>query len=149
MHNDPEFTTPRIVDEKGERVILITIEYIRYHNINTPSYFTALATTDAAVYYRDHLYTDTMKFYLLNNQDFEHEDFNSKRTEGSLLCRLVTQLKALAGQYPDDSTLKNIIHQEQIHIIGDPPQETMNQLVEGGKTTATLTARVPVHTTEN
>ncbi len=35
------------------------------------SYFNALATTDTTVYYREHLRPYTLKFYLLNNQDFD------------------------------------------------------------------------------
>jgi len=149
VHIDPGRTIPQIVDEKGERVILITIEYIRYNNIDTPSYFNALATTDAAVYYKDHLHTDTLKFYLLNNQVFEQTDFDLKRMQGATLCRLVTHLKAMAGQYPDEPTLQNIISKQEVQVIGDPPQETMNRLSGPGIGALTLTAQVPVHTTQN
>ncbi len=144
---DSGHTITQLVDEKGERVILITIEYIRYNNINTPSYFHALATTDAAVFYREHLHTDTLQFYLLNNQDFDQTNFNLKRVQGATLCRLVTQLKAMNGEYPDESILENIISKQEIQAIGDPLQETLNRLVGPGIATLNLTARVPVHIT--
>jgi hypothetical protein len=149
VHVDSGQTIAQIIGEKGERVILITIEYIRYNNINTPSYFNALATTDAAIYYKENLHTDTLKFYLLNNQDFDQTNFDLKRVQGATLCRLVTQLKAMAGEYPDEPTLESIIRKQEIQVIGDPPQETMNRLVGPGTTMIKLEARVPVHTTSN
>jgi hypothetical protein len=126
VHIDPERTIAQTVDKKGERVILITIEYIRYSNIDTPSYFDALARTDAAVYYKDHLHTDTLRFYLLNNHDFEQTNFNLKRAQGATFSRLVTQLKAMAEDYPDEPTLEKIISKQEIQVIGDPPQETID-----------------------
>jgi hypothetical protein len=149
VHIDPEHTINQIVDEKGERVILITIEYIRYSNINSPSHLNVLATIDAVAYYKDRLHTDTLKFYVLNNRDFEQTDFDLKRVQGARLCRLVTQLKAMAGQYPNESTLQDIISKQEIQVIGDPLQETMNTLVGPGRTTFNLTARVPIHTTQD
>ncbi len=149
VHIDPGRTITQIVGEKSERVILITIEYIRYHNIDTPSYFRALAATDAAVYYKEHLHTDTLKFYLINNQDFEQTDFDSKRAQGAALCRLVTQLKAMAGQYPDGSILENIISEHEIQVVGDPPKETMERLVGPGRTSASLEARITPQAIQN
>jgi hypothetical protein len=149
VHVDPVRTIAQIVDEKGERVILITIEYIRYNNINTPSYFNALTTADANVYYRERLHTDILKFYVLNNQDFEQTNFDLKRAQGATLCRLVTHLKAMAGQYPDESTLQNIISKQEIQVIGDPPQESLNHLVGPGRMAFSLTARVPIHATQD
>jgi hypothetical protein len=137
------------VGQKSDRVILITIEYIRYNNIDTPSYFRALAPTDAAVYYKENLHTDTLKFYLVNNQDFEQTDFNSKRAQGASLCRLVTQLKAMDGQYPDESTLENIITKHEIQVVGDPPKETMERLVGPGRTSASLEERITPQAIQN
>jgi hypothetical protein len=71
VHIDPGRMITQIVGQKSERVISITIEYIRYNNIDTPSYFRALAPADATGYYKDHLHTDPIQFYLVNNQDFE------------------------------------------------------------------------------
>jgi hypothetical protein len=144
VHNGPQRTNVQVVGEKGQRVILITIEYIRYSNIDTPSYFGALATTDAAAYYKDHLHTDTLKFYLVNNQDFEQVDFDSKRIQGATLCRLVTQLKTMAGKYPDEPTLESIINKHEIQAIGDPPKENLDRLVGHGSNTISLEARVPL-----
>jgi hypothetical protein len=149
VHIDSGRTVVEIVGEKGERVILISIEYIRYHNINTPSYFNALATADATSYYKDHLHTDKLNFYLLNNQDFDQTDFNLKRAQGSTLCRLVTLLKAMDGEYPDESTLENIIDKHEIQTIGDPPKETMDKIVGHGTTTTTVETRVPLQALQN
>jgi hypothetical protein len=149
VHINPDHTTVQVVDEKGERFILITIEYIRYSNINTPSYFGALATTDAAAYYKDHLHTDTLKFYILNNHDFEQADFDLKRAQGATLCRLITLLKAMSGQYPDEAALADIINKHEIQTVGDSPRENLDKLIGHGRATASLELRVPVHALQN
>jgi hypothetical protein len=55
----------------------------------------------------------------------------------------------MAGQYPDESTLQNIISKQEIQVIGDPPQESLNHLVGPGRMAFSLTARVPIHTTQD
>lgn len=129
IHADTGQTISKIVDEKGERVILMTIEYIRYNHINTPSYLNALPSRDAIAFYKEHFHTDVLKFYLLNNHDFDRTNFDVKRAQGAALCRLVTQLKAMVNEYPDDATLETIIRKQEIQAIGDPLQETLHRSI--------------------
>ena len=54
--------------------------------INTPSYFNILSVSDAI--------------------DFDRTNFDVKQAQGVILCRLVTQLKAMRNDYPDELTLE-------------------------------------------
>lgn len=134
VHTDTGQTISQIVDEKGERVILMTIEYIRYNHINSPSYFNVLPNDDAMNFYREHFHQDVLKFYLLNNHDFDRTNFDVKRAQGATFCRLVTQLKAMVDQYPNDATLETIIRKQEIQAIGDPLQETLNRSINRNTT---------------
>ncbi len=145
VHADPGRIIRQIVDEKGERVILIEIQYIRYSNINSPSYFNALAKTDAEVYYKERFDTVPLTFYLLNNQDFDQTNFDLKRAQAVTLCRLVAHLKAMVGQYPDEPTLNNIINKQAILDIGDPPQEALVHITEPGTTAVQIEIQAPIH----
>jgi hypothetical protein len=85
------------------------------------SYFNALATTDTTVYYREHPHP-----YILSNSIY-------------LIIKIST----------DEPILESIISKQEIQVIGDPLQETMNHLIWPGTTTVRLGTRVPVHTTSD
>jgi hypothetical protein len=149
VHIEPEKIMTTISGHEAERKILITIEYLRYSNIDTPSHVRVLGTTDQLAYYKEHLFTDTLKFYLLDNRDLEPEDFDLKRMQASTLCRLVTQLKTMVGHYPDEPTLQMIIGKRDHLAIGDPPRETIQRLVGSGRTTTELELSVPKQAIED
>jgi len=117
-----------IANREAERKILITIEYIRYSNIHTPSHVRVLSVPDQSAFYKEHIHSDTLQLYLLDNHEFEKANFDAKQTQASTICRLVTQLKSMIGHYPDEPTLNQIIGKQGILTIGDPPQETIQPL---------------------
>jgi hypothetical protein len=98
VHTEPEQIITTISNKEAERKILITIEYIRYSNIDTPSHIRVLSVPDQFGFFREHLYEDTLKFYLLDNYDLEQADFDLKRTQASTLCRLITKASQYTNQ---------------------------------------------------
>jgi hypothetical protein len=129
-----------ILNQEAQRYILITIEYIRYSNIDSPSHVRVLPQSDQAAFFNKHfnMDMDPLQFYLLNNNVFEQTDFNLKREQASILCRLVTQLKAMGGHYPDELALERIISNPNILAIGDPVEETMTRFTGPGRITTTV-----------
>lgn len=120
-------------NQKAERKILITLEYARYSNIDTPSHLRVTSTAFQTNFYDQHFHVDSLEFYLLDNNEFEKTDFDLKRMQGSILCCLVTQLKAMIGRYPDEETLEEIINTHDYFEAGDPPTEKFarSMLVDG------------------
>jgi len=149
VHTEPEEIITTISNQEAERKVLITIEYIRYSNIDTPSHIRVLSVPDQFAFFREHLCKDTLNFYLLDSYDFEQADFDLKRMQASTLCRLVTQLKAMVGYYPDEPTLQMIIDKGDNMAIGDPPNETIGRLTGPGMITASLELTVPFQVNEN
>jgi len=149
IHKEPEQIITKISNREAERKILVTVEYIRYSNIHTPSNVRVLSVPDQVAFYKEHLDIDTLKFYLLANRDFEQADFNLKRTQASTLCRLVTQLKSMIGYYPDEPTLEKIIGKRGTFAIGDPPQETIGQSVGSARANVGWETTVPFTAIEN
>jgi len=149
IQTGPEEIITTISNQEAERKILITIEYIRYSNIDSPSHIRVLSVPDQVAFFKEHFHKDTLKFYLLNSNDFEQADFDLKRMQASTLCRLVTQLKAMVGYYPDEPTLQMIIDKGDNMAIGDPPNETIGRLTGPGMITASLELTVPFQVNEN
>ncbi|CAF4282701.1 unnamed protein product [Rotaria sp. Silwood2] len=149
INNEPEQIITTISNQEAERKILITIEYIRYSNIHTPSHIRVLPTTDQGTFYKEHLHTDILKFYLLDNIDFEQIDFDVKRMQAATLCRLVTQLKSMIGHYPNEQTLEQLINRQGSLAIGDPPKETIERLLNPGKTVKSLEAPISLTCIKN
>jgi hypothetical protein len=128
VHTGPEQIIKTISNREAERKILITVDYIHYSNIHTPSHVRVLSVPDQAAFYKEHIDIDTLQFYLLDNHDFEEADFDAKKMQAATICRLVTQLKSMIGHYPDEPTLDQIIGKHGILTIGDPPQGTIQRL---------------------
>jgi hypothetical protein len=59
----------------------------------------------------------TLKFNLLNHQDFENDDYNAKKEQAELLCRTVVHLKTLRI-YPSVQALPALLHQESLESLG-------------------------------
>ncbi len=149
IHTKPEQVVTTISGEEAQRRILITIEYIRYSNIHTPSHVRVLSALDQATFYKENLHTDILQFYLLDNCDFEQTAFDLKRMQASVLCRMVTQLKAMIGNYPDESILQTIISKHSTLAIGDPPKENLERLVGPGQVSTSMEVSVPFPAIKN
>lgn len=149
VHVDPGRTVKQVVGQKGEHMIRITVEYIRYNNIDTASHLRVLRTTDAEEYYKEHLHTDKLEFYLIDNNEFDQTNFNVQRAAGARLCRVVTNLKAMSNQYPDASALQGILNAPEVDAMGESPRETMDRLVGPGVALAVVTAHVPLEAIQN
>ncbi|CAF4636902.1 unnamed protein product, partial [Rotaria sp. Silwood2] len=65
-----------------------------------------------------------------------------KRMQAATLCRLVTQLKSMIGHYPNEQTLEQLINRQGSLAIGDPPKETIERLLNPGKTVKSLEAPI-------
>jgi hypothetical protein len=125
VHRFSEQIVTTISGKEAVRRILIIIEYIRYSNINTPSHIRVLGSDDQLTFYKERLHADTLQFYLLDNHDFENNDYVLKQAQAASLCRLVTQLKAMVGQYPDAAALEKIGGKRDDLVIGEPPNEAI------------------------
>ncbi len=144
LHTElPEIRTT-IQGEHAERRILVTIEYIRYSNIHTPSHVRALAISDQGAFYRENLHKDTMQFYLMDNSDCKQTDFELKHMQASVLCRLVTDFKAMVGHYPDEPTFQTILKRHDGLAIGEPPKEDIVQLMGLANVTTQLQLAIPL-----
>ena len=71
VHHKSEEMITTISKGGAERKILITIEYDHYTNIHIPSHIRLLSTNDQVEFYKEKLHTDTMKFYLIDNSEFD------------------------------------------------------------------------------
>ena len=143
VHHEPEQIITTISNQEAERKILITMEYIRYSNIDTPSHVRVFSPSDQFDFYRRNFHKiEPLEFYLLDNYDFEQADFDFKRMQASTLCRLVTQLKAMIGHYSDEPTLGMIIGKRGNLAVGDPPQETIGRLTGSGRITISIEVTV-------
>lgn len=147
---EPEEIITTISNQEAERKILITIEYSRYSNIDTPSHIRVLSLSDQVAFFRERFHTDILEFYLLDNHDFEQTDFDLKRMQASTICRLVTQLKSMSGHYPDALTLEHIIGKHDTLAIGNPPEENFRRLTSAERINASLNfTTVPIEAVEN
>jgi hypothetical protein len=127
VHNEPEVVTT-IEGENADRKVLVTIEYIRYSNIDTPSHVRALDTVDRTAFYKENFHTETLKFYLLDSSEFDATNFELRREQGAKLCRIVTQLKTMVRNYPDEQKLLQIINHNSEFAIGESPKETISSI---------------------
>jgi hypothetical protein len=143
MKSEEIITT--ISNQQAERKILITIEYVHYSYIDTPSHVRVLGTNDQLEFYKGRFRTDPpLKFYLLDNNEYEQTDFDLKRMQAATLCRLVTQLKSMTPRYPDESTLQMIINKPDSLTIGDEAQETITRLAGPARITTGLELTIPI-----
>jgi hypothetical protein len=122
VHTGPEPIITTIANQEAGRKILITIEYMRYSNVHIPSTVRVLSPTGQQNFNKEQLQKETLIFYLLESHEYEHTDFELKQAQASTLCRLVTQLKAMAEHYPDEATLNQIMHKRENSLFGEKPK---------------------------
>ncbi|CAF3340084.1 unnamed protein product [Rotaria socialis] len=123
VHNEPKYHITTNTIEHENRSISVIIEYLYYSHINTPSHIGVLAASDQMNFYKNRLQFEKLEFFLLKNTEFNRAEYAIKRQQGETLCRLVMQLKAMQGNYPDSSQLEEIISEKDVHLFGDDPQE--------------------------
>ncbi len=149
VYNGPEQIMTTISHQEAERKILITIEYIRYSNIDTPSHTRVLLQSDQFNFFRENHHKDPLEFYLIDSYDFQQDDFDLKRMQASTLCRLITYLKTMIGHYPDEPTLEMIISKQDNLAIGDPPSETFDRLVGSERINSSSELTMPSEVNQN
>jgi hypothetical protein len=60
---------------------------------------------------------ELLEFNLINNKDFENDDYAEKQQQAELLCRAVSHLKTLRV-YPSIQQLPLLFHQESLESLG-------------------------------
>ncbi|CAF1361446.1 unnamed protein product, partial [Didymodactylos carnosus] len=120
-----------IIEAKdARREITIHIEYSKYSNLDSASNARLLSSVDQVAFYQCRFTSDTtLKFYLINNTEFEQANFNRKKDQAESLCRTIMQLKAMrVNNYPDPEELQKIIHQPISEVFGDPLAERVHSI---------------------
>ncbi|CAF1552077.1 unnamed protein product, partial [Didymodactylos carnosus] len=120
-----------IIESKdAQRVITVHIEYSKYSNLDSASNARLLSSADQVAFYKNAFKPDiTLKFYLINNTEFEQANFNRKKEQAENLCRTIMQLKAMkVNNYPNPEELQKIIHQPISEVFGDPLEERVHSI---------------------
>jgi hypothetical protein len=120
---------------KAARTIVVTIEHLRHSLIDTPSNVRVLAHEKQHDFYQKHLAVEPLKFYYLNNAEYEGDGYKKQLEESEALARVVMQLKAMIDHYPDATQLQQIVFQQHVHLFGIEPKENILAL-EGSGTVA-------------
>ncbi|CAF0845426.1 unnamed protein product [Adineta steineri] len=114
---------------QAERVITMTIQYSKYSNLDSASHTRLLSNQDQLDYFKAKFQPDAeLKFYLINNTEFEPMNFDVKKNEAEVLCRAVMQLKGMKNRYPSEDELNKILDQPQQRIFGTIFYESALQL---------------------
>jgi hypothetical protein len=121
----PEFVENTQRTEKAARRIVVTIKHVRHSNVDTPTNVRVLSAIRQAAFYEEQLAVDTVKFYYLHNTEVEKNEYNKQLQDSETLARIIIQLKAMNGHYPDVPQLEQIINQQQIRLFGIELDETL------------------------
>jgi hypothetical protein len=76
-----------------------------------------LSAVKQAEFYESYLGAKTVRFYYLYTATVDDLDYRKKLLESETLARMVMQLKAMNGHYPDGPQLEQIIQQK---LLSDP-----------------------------
>lgn len=104
--------------KEATRCIVITIKHLCHSYVDTPSNVRVLSVVKQAEFYEKQLEVNIIKFSYFQSENFDEVEYNSKLGESETLARIVMQLKAMNGHYPDSSQLEQIIQQQQIRPFG-------------------------------
>ncbi|CAF3307916.1 unnamed protein product [Rotaria socialis] len=137
----PEYNTTTSLKERANRAITITIEYLRYGNVDTPSNLRVLAKEKQADFYHKLLHTDTIKFYYLQDTHCNEDDYKKCLSESETIARIVVQLKSMVGHYPDETQLKTIVSQKNTHAFGKEVSEKIEMLQGTASTSSQIVQR--------
>ena len=117
-------------NKAADRVIVVTVEYVRHSNLHTSSHIRILADDDRVAFFRDRMNVDILQFYLYSSKEFDHSKFDERRRQAETLCRLVVQLKQMGlTQYPSEAQLAQIVHRNHIELFGDESHEDLPALM--------------------
>ncbi|CAM4874424.1 unnamed protein product [Rotaria socialis] len=132
----PEYNKTTSVNKRANRAITITIEYVHYGNVDTPSNLRVLSKEKQADFYHKLFHTETIKFYYLQSMNYDEDEFKKYLSESETLARIVVQLKSMVGHYPDETQLRTIVGQKNTHAFGKEVSEEI-QVLQGTGTTST------------
>lgn len=123
--SEPEHRTNETIENKSaKRVIVVTIEYLRYGRIDTPSHVRILNESDRVAFYRSRMNVDILQFYLLISEESNPNQFNLQRKQAETLSCLITCIKQMAPQgYPSESQLQEIVQMKVVDVFGVELQE--------------------------
>lgn len=111
-------------EKEAARVIMMTIEYSRYSHPDTVSNARVLSAQDQHKFYHDIFKPhETLNFYLVNDTDFDPNNFAKKMQHATDLCRTVIQMKGVKDKYPSSDKLFNILEKSEKRTIGDAYRE--------------------------
>jgi hypothetical protein len=126
-----------VENKKAKRVIVITIEYLRYGRIDTPSHVRVLNENDRVSFYNSRMNVDTLQFYLLVSDEFDPIQFNLQRNQAETLACLITRIKQMAPQeYPSETQLQELVRIQVLEIFGV-------ELKESSAITQSPTEKIP------
>ncbi|CAF2663838.1 unnamed protein product [Rotaria sp. Silwood2] len=121
--------TNTVAERKEQRVIIITIEYSKYSNLDTPSNASLLTSEQQSAYYKEKFHLNKeLQFYAITDKELNSKSFELKSREVEAFCRTVMQLKGMRDYYPSDNELQKIIDQSHQKTIGDEFNEEVLQL---------------------
>ncbi|CAF1194839.1 unnamed protein product [Adineta steineri] len=144
---EPQRETTVTEEKNAQRVITIHLQYSKYSNLDTVSNVRILSEADRAQFFKDKFQPNTeLKFFLVNNTEFNSTNFEQKKMQAENLCRIIMQLKGMNNginnnklrihtkdnvavpavavmSYPSPQELQQILNQPYYGIFGDSHQE--------------------------
>ncbi|CAF3052041.1 unnamed protein product [Rotaria socialis] len=127
--------TKIVAEEEAKRFVTITIEYLKYSNLDTPTNTRLLSEQDKLAHYKKKFDQEQkIEFFLFTDTEPQPTKFESKIKQAGEFCRAVMGLKGMRGHYPSPSDLKKIIgpdeNNRQDKIIGPSPYRTIGDVYE-------------------
>ncbi|CAF1135098.1 unnamed protein product [Rotaria magnacalcarata] len=106
-------------EREARRVIIVTLEYIKYSNLDTPSNTRLLSNGEQLAHYKEKFkLEEQLEFYLFMDTDLNASNFEVKKKEAEDFCRTVMQLKGMRNQYPSENELEQILNQSIKKTVG-------------------------------
>ena len=118
----PQHVTETTERLEADRKIVVSIEYLRYGLVHTPSNIEVLTKEKQQEFYAEKKGDITLKFYYLHNEEFHNDAYQQELDESETLARVVMQLKAMKSDYPDSTQLGQILSQQHIKLFGYEPK---------------------------
>ena len=112
--------TKKTNQQDAERVITVTIEYLVYSNLDSPSNVRLLNEEEQKEFFKERFQSkQELQFYLTHNRDVDSKHFELRSKEAEALCRSIIQLKAMNSSYPSDNDLDKVLDQVHRRTFGD------------------------------
>lgn len=111
-------------ERQAKRVITMTINYSKHSHPDTLSNARLLSAEDQNKFYKGVFVPhERLEFYLVNDTEFDRNNFETKMQQATNLCRTVMQMKAVNDRYPPSEKLFSILESSNSKIIGDQYKE--------------------------